>query len=249
MDWGNSVIDNNTSKNDEENFTARRFLFNTAIQRKVLSNLYLGVGYAYERLYDKETGGLLQNADILGSEGGTVSGAGILGSWDSRDNNLYPSSGNYHQFSAISYNSTLGSEFDFNSYLLDLRHYELIFGKHIFAMRGVAGFITGNPSFQMMHHLGAYIRGYYHNRFRDRNLLVVETEYRLPLFRRFGMVAFAGCGQVAHDVQDFSFDGIKPSGGIGYRFVLIPEQKMNLRIDLGIGKDDSSFNITILEMF
>jgi hypothetical protein len=116
-------------------------------------------------------------------------------------------------------------------------------------MRGVVGLTTGNPPFQMMHHLGAFMRGYHLNRFRDRNLLAVETEYRFSLFGRFGMVAFAGCGQVAHDVQDFSFDRIKPSVGLGFRFALIPEQKMNLRMDVGIGKDDSSFNITILEMF
>ena len=62
-------------------------------------------------------------------------------------------------------------------------------------------------------------------------------------------MGFAGCGQVAHEFEKISLKELKPSAGFGIRFALIPEQKVNLRIDLGMGKDDSSFDINILEVF
>jgi hypothetical protein len=44
-------------------------------------------------------------------------------------------------------------------------------------------------------------------------------------------------------------DEIKPSAGLGIRFGLVPGENVNLRIDYGIGKDDSSFDINIMELF
>jgi len=244
-------IGNNTSKDDEEDYTSRRFQFNPIVQKKIFSKLYVGFQYnfAYAKLTEKEAGKLLDKGIILGSEGGSVSGIGVIATYDSRDNNLYPTSGSYHQFSAVAYESGLGTDFTYNSYLLDLRHYRSMFSKHILAFQGVIGINTGNPPFQMVTQLGTYLRGYYQSRFQDKNLVAFQAEDRLPLFGRFGLVGFAGCGQVAPEFGKISLKELKPSAGFGLRFALIPEQKVNLRIDFGIGKDDSSFDIVIMELF
>ncbi len=42
---------------------------------------------------------------------------------------------------------------------------------------------------------------------------------------------------------------MKNKTGFDIRFALISEQKMNLRIDFGFSKDDSSFDIVIMELF
>ena len=63
------------------------------------------------------------------------------------------------------------------------------------------------------------------------------------------MVASAGIGQVAGKTGDFSLSELKPAFGIGLRFPLIAAQNVNLRIDLGLGKNDSSFDINIMEAF
>ncbi|MBW2005194.1 MAG: BamA/TamA family outer membrane protein [Deltaproteobacteria bacterium] len=67
--------------------------------------------------------------------------------WDSRDNNIYPVSGSFHQFTASSYGPALGNDYSFNSYLVDLRYYRQVFGKHIIAFQGVTGINTGHPPF------------------------------------------------------------------------------------------------------
>ncbi len=144
-------IGNNTSKDDEEDYTSRRFQFNPILQKKIFSKLYVGFQYnfGYAKLTETEVGKLLDKGIILGSEGGSVSGIGLVATYDSRDNNLYPTSGSYHQFSAVAYEAGLGSDFTYNSYLLDLRHYRPMFEKHILAFQGVIGINTGNPPFQM----------------------------------------------------------------------------------------------------
>ena len=244
-------IGNNTKKADEEDYTSRLSNFRPILQRNIFSNLYAGIQYDYARakLTKLEAGKLLHSGTIPGSKGGVVSGIGINVTWDSRNNNLYPSRGSYHQFSVVSYERALGSDFTFNSYQIDLRHYKSILDRHILAVQSVIALSTGNPPFQMMNQLGAFLRGYYQSRFEDKNLVIFQIEYRIPLFWRFGCAGFAGFGEVAHEFRNISVKEIKPSTGFGIRFALIPEQKVNLRLDFGFGKDDSSFDIMINELF
>lgn len=247
-------IGNNTSKHDEEKYTGRLLKLNPVIQKKVSPNLFIGIqyDYVYGKINKTEKDGQLINGFVPGSEGGGASGAGINMTWDSRDNNIYPVSGSFHQFTASSYGTALGSDYTFNSYLVDLRHYRQVFGKHIIAFQGVTGINNGHPSFQFMNEvtsLGRYLRGYTRTRFVDNNVIAFQTEYRMPLFWRFGLVGFAGFGQVTNKIKNIEFGELKPSGGIGLRIALVPEQKLNLRFDIGIGKDDSSFDISIMESF
>lgn len=247
-------IGNNSVKDDEEKYTGRLCKINPIIQKEIMPNLFFGIqyDYAYGNVSKTEKRGQLESGQIPGSGGGYASGAGINLTWDSRENNVYPASGSFHQFSASSYGPLLGSDYTFNSYLADLRHYRQVFGSHVIAFQGVTCINTGRPSFQYMNDissLGKYIRGYTKTLYVDKIVLAFQTEYRLPLTRRFGVVAFAGFGQVAEKMNNITFDEFKPSAGMGVRFALIPEQKVNLRVDVGFGKGDSSFDISLMEMF
>ena len=244
-------IGNNTKKDDEEEYSTRVFRLNPILQKKIFSNFYAGIQYdqIHSKLTEIEEGKVLDSGKICGSDGGKVSGLGIKTTWDTRNNNLYPSSGQYFQFSFVTYEPTLGSDYTFSLYRLDMRQYKLLFGKHILAVQGIVGISNGNPPFQMLYELGSNLRGYYQNRFQDKNLVAFQAEYRMPVYGRFGLVGFAGMGEVAHQFKNISMKEMKPSIGFGFRFALIPEQNINLRIDFGYGKDDSSFDIIINEMF
>jgi hypothetical protein len=37
--------------------------------------------------------------------------------------------------------------------------------------------------------------------------------------------------------------------GIGFRFALIPEQRLNLRFDMGFGKEDMTIDMNLMEAF
>ncbi len=248
-------IGNNTAKENEEKYITRSFRFRPIFHLMFLSsNLFIGFNYDYAHfdVLEKEPGKILDSRTITGSEGGLASGIGIDITWDTRDNNLYPTTGSYHQFITGFYGPSLGSDFNFNIYLADLRHYLSLFDDHVLAFRGVAGINSGNPPFQMIYFtssVGAFLRGYTQSRFMDKTVLTFEAEYRMPLVWRFGLVGFAGIGQVAPKISQMSVKEIKPSVGFGIRFALIPDQKVNVRIDMGVGKDDGSFNINLMEAF
>ena len=67
-------------------------------------------------------------------------------------------------------------------------------------------------------------------------MVYTQLEYRRPLFWRFGMVIFAGAGDVAGDFSDFAISEFKYVFGVGGRLAAIPEDKLNLRVDLGIAR-------------
>jgi len=247
-------IGNTSIKEDEEKYTGRLCKVNPILQRKISSNLFVGIqyDYAYGKVVKCENDGQLAIGMVPGSDGGHASGAGVNLTWDSRDNNVYPFSGSYHQISASSYGPVFGSDYSFNSYSIDFRHYRQVFGSHVIAFQGVSCINIGKPSFQHMNEagsLGKYLRGYTRTLHVDKNVLAFQAEYRMPLPGRFGLVAFAGFGQVAEKVSNIAIDEFKPSAGIGIRFALIPKQKVNIRIDAGMGKDDSSLDISLMEMF
>lgn len=94
------------------------------------------------------------------------------------------------------------------------------------------------------------MRGYFEGRFRDRNMLMAQTEFRRELFWNFGFVAFAACGVVSKNIENFEVQNVKPIGGVGLRYRLSQDEKINLRLDYGIGESGSSgFYLTIGEAF
>ena len=93
------------------------------------------------------------------------------------------------------------------------------------------------------------MRGYYEGRFRDSNLLAGQLEYRTHLWRRFGFIAFAGLGEVAGEFQNLRLDALKPSVGIGLRFLFSKEEKVNLRADIGFGQNTSGIYFGVEEAF
>jgi len=94
------------------------------------------------------------------------------------------------------------------------------------------------------------MRGYYDGRYRDRNQLVFQAEYRLNVYKRFGVVIFGNTGDVGHTPADYSFKDLKYSYGAGIRFALTKTEKLNLRADYGIGSGvNHGFYLQVGEAF
>ena len=107
------------------------------------------------------------------------------------------------------------------------------------------------------------MRGNFEGRFRDNAMWATQWEYRIPFGRdsyidenrdigfwnRFGAVGFVGVGSVLDDLAKQTFSNIKLTGGIGLRFLLFPEERINLRIDAGFGTQKPAFYIFVRESF
>ena len=65
---------------------------------------------------------------------------------------------------------------------------------------------------------GSSLRGYSSWRFRDKNSLLLQAEWRIMVNRYLDMAFFYDAGKVAARTSDLDFDGLKDDFGFGLRF-------------------------------
>jgi hemolysin activation/secretion protein len=93
------------------------------------------------------------------------------------------------------------------------------------------------------------IRGYVGGQYRDDVSLTTQLEFRWSFYKKWGMVAFAGIGEVAPTVGDMNLDDLLPSAGVGLRFMASEKHRVNLGIDYARGKDSDAWYFRIGEAF
>ncbi len=239
----------------EENYTSRSISFDVSAQKKIFPGhkIYAGFKYQFEnfKLTKVEMGRSLANPETVGSEGGAISGLGFIISWDTRDNIFSPRRGNYWQVQAYSHEPFLGSDYHFSNIKADLRKYMDLFSGHVLAVQGLMDRVSGRIPFHKLAKLGGQniMRGYYSGRYRDKLLVALQAEYRLPVWGRLGAVGFAGLGDVADRLTNVRFDNLKYSIGAGLRFMLNKTERTQLRLDFGWGRGTSGMYFTAGEAF
>ncbi len=246
-------IGNQATEDQEELYDLDFFRFRIDALRLVRKHWYLGTRYWLEdyKVVDVEEAGLLGTNDIIGSEEGLVSTAGIISLWDTRDNYNYPSSGHFLEALMLLNAHELGSDFRFSRISLDYAFYKSI-GKNVIASNIFVVGMQGDPPFNELAFIGGSnkMRGYYLGRYRDKNLAIFQVEWRRMLFWRIGLTAFAGFGNVAPELYAFALSNTRSSGGLGFRFQLDDKEKINFRVDYAIGERGSSgFYVAFREAF
>ena len=243
-----------TEPNYIEKYSATfpRIRFN--VSKKIKPNLFLGVRYAFDDFTftkkDSTSSGILLDTKLTGANGGRVSGIGVQTNYDSRDRLFYPTKGWVAEAFVYTEGPYSGSDFKYQRLSADVSHY-VSMGNNVLAMNAVAVFSTGDVPFHQMPVIGGTkrMRGYFEGKYRDNNLLILQSEYRFPIYKRFGGVAFGGLGQVSDKVENVVSSPIRYNFGAGLRFTLDKIQHINIRADYGIGYKSSGFYLTIGEAF
>lgn len=246
-------VGSDLSGSDEElyNVTFPRIRLN--LMKLAKPKWYVGLRYWFDG-YDitkVEESGLLAGSNIAGAEGGIISSLGFISLVDSRNDYNYPSSGTYFEFVALPNLHAYGSDFEFTRFSADYVKY-LGLNKNVLAINLYSVTTIGKVPFNELALIGGTrrMRGYFEGRFRDRNMLMAQTEYRREIFWQLGFIVFAGYGVVSKNIGNFELQDIKPSAGLGLRYRLSKDEKINLRLDYGIGESGSSgFYLTIGEAF
>jgi hypothetical protein len=248
--WG---LGNHTSFTDKEGFSQKQFFVNPQFLKRVHKNLYVGVSYEFQHTgpVTYPAGGIFDKENIAGRHGGNTSGIGPILSWDTRNNAYSPDKGFFAEMQFEYFDKYLGSDFNFRLLSIDLRKFIRLTGKDVLAIQGLGGFTFGETPFRKLEELGGadMMRGYYGGRFTDKCLMAYQAEYRRFLFWRFGAVAFASTGEVAGTPGRFELDGFHYAYGGGIRFALSTEEKLNLRVDYGVGKHSNAFTVQLREAF
>jgi len=199
----------------------------------------------------KENPYLNSETKYTGEKGGTVSGMGLIWVWDNRDNVFFPNSGGFTKSKVLFYTKDIGSDFTYSWLEVDARRYWSFSPAHVIAVQIYLSTCSGDPPFFKLPSLGgsSTMRGYYQGRYRDNNYFTVQVEYRQHVWRWLGFVVFAGVGDVAPQLTSLQLHGLKPSIGTGLRWLFNKEQKINLRMDIGFGKNTNGVYFGIEEAF
>jgi hemolysin activation/secretion protein len=93
------------------------------------------------------------------------------------------------------------------------------------------------------------MRGFAEGRYIDKKYLAMQTELRIQVYKRLGMVLFGAFGEVAESYKDFQTDFIRFGYGLGLRFRLREVEKLNFRVDFAFSKEDFKFYVAVREVF
>jgi outer membrane translocation and assembly module TamA len=86
---------------------------------------------------------------------------------------------------------------------------------------------------------GSDLRGFSSWRFRDRNSLTLQAEWRIMVNRYIDMAVFYDAGKVTAHRNELDLDGLKSDGGIGIRF----HGPLSTPLRLDFAKSNEGFHI------
>lgn len=214
---------------------------------RLAPNLYVGPNLMFRNVVAKDFD------DISYLNGApknvTTFGPGIIISYDSRDFIPNPARGIFVQLEQQFFSGFLGNDQDFKRTSFDFRYYRKAWKGAIVASQLQGIFNYGDTPWSMVALMGGSysMRGYYEGRYRDNDLVQAQVELRQKIYNRHGITLWGGAGNVFPDMDGFKWDQTLPTYGIGYRWEF--KNRINVRLDYGIGKGVKAFYFNINEAF
>jgi len=248
--WGKG---NESPPEAKEPYSLKQFFINPQFLYRVYRKFYAGINYEFQRTHDVryQAHGVFDQQQITGRYGGNTSGLGILATWDTRNNAFSPSRGFFSEINYTYFPKSLGSDFKFTSFSVDMRKFLRLKVSTVLALQGIARITTGDVPFRNLSMIGGseMMRGYYKGRFADEDMVCFQAEVRQFLFWRLGVTGFYAAGQVSPKVNQLAFDRFHSTYGAGIRLSLNEKEKLNLRVDYGRSGEGGAVYVILKEAF
>jgi hypothetical protein len=237
-------------------------IFHQIVNKKIVDHVYAGIGYQLENYWNIRDE--LLNLDTVpkqltphyvysekygfDSSSYATSGISVNFMYDSRDNPINAYSGYYFKLNYRMNPTFLGSSRNSTELYFEFRTYVGLSKKtprHL-----IAFWLWGN--FQMSGRLPYYSlkslgddqkatsgRGYIAGRFRGKDFLYGEVEYRFPILKcaqTLGGVIFLNATTASNEFTGVKlFDYVRPAAGVGLRILMNKNTRLNITIDYAIG--------------
>jgi len=227
----------------------------TFVLKTLGKNFYAGLGYQYDNHWNIAQLGVPPNTvtdfDKYGFNSSSISSgisADVL--LDTRTNSINPEAGSTYANIVFRQNlQALGSDANWSSLLIDARKYFRLSDRsdNILAIWSYNWLtVSGKPPYMDLPSTGwdAYSntgRGYVQSRFRAKNMIDLETEYRFGIMRNglLGGVVFANA-QTYSETAGNLLKPIIPGWGAGLRIKFNKFSKTNICLDYGFGLHGSN---------
>lgn len=224
---------------------------------RVYKNLFAGLELDYQQLLNPEFRWKTDNTPSnpwtlpLGANGSQNLGVGIGVLLDSRHNMLNVRDGYLAEIAYLNYGQIFNNSHPMSTLFLDGRYFIPTTKNQVLALQMVGQFSRGDVPFNQLSLMGGetIMRGYYLGRFRDKNYLAVQAEYRFLPFgfsKRLGGAVFGAVGSVSEDIPTSDY---RWSAGAGLRYLLFPKKDIFSRIDIGFNPSGYGIYFYVGEAF
>ncbi|MBU2950223.1 outer membrane protein assembly factor [Tamlana agarivorans] len=229
-------------------FTEKRKFITLEYSRKLLGELYLGMlylgtqtNYTFKNGTDEENEFARDFFDQNDITDNFVSSIGLNFSIDTRDYVYYPTKGLMFSIRPKFNTAWLGSDNNYTDTDFEGAYFTSIASNQVLGFAIGGGFATGDVPFDGYQNYGVRnnLRGYQAGKYKGKHMIAAQAEYRWRFYNRWGAVAFAGLGSIwGNDQEEEAFErGLLPAAGMGMRFMISREKRINLRLDYAIGVD------------
>ena len=246
------------------------------VNKKIVENFYAGIGYHLDYYYAiKDEKLVITTEDTLNTphfyystkydfntSKYLISGLSANVVYDSRDNMINPYKGIYANINYRYNFNFLGSVQDASSLWMEFRTYVPLSQRkprHLVAFWLFGDFnLTGHLPYLTLPALGGDQRarsgrGYINGRFRGKNLVYGEAEWRFPISQCsqiLGGVLFVNAVSTDNPNRDVGlFEYIQPAVGFGIRVMVNKYFRTNINLDFAIGRKTSGFYFSGQETF
>jgi len=217
--------------------------------RKIIGDFYLGMVYLGTKTKYKFDQGSEQENDFTrdffaqnGIADNFVSSIGLNLSFDNRDYPYYPTRGFTFSIRPKLNRAWLGSDNDYIDTDYKFSYFNSLQDNLILALNISGGFASGDVPFDGYQNYGVRnsLRGYEAGKYKGRNMIASQAELRWRFYNKWGAVVFGGTGSVwgneNNGEEEFERNWL-PSAGLGLRYMVSKEKKINVRLDYAVGVD------------
>jgi hypothetical protein len=235
-------------------FTTTVSVLFARVDRRVYGDWFLGMkGQIMDVAYSDPNDPAriyFQLADVEDSTSGQL---GAVATHDSRNHVRYPTAGNQSELGWMAVPEEWGAS---SSYYVTegfSNQYISFVEKQVLALRAYGRFTPSGTPYSGLSTLGRFsdLRGYTGGENVAENLIALQSEYRKTFTEKIGGVVFAGISQLYNgSLKNTTSDDFYPSWGVGFRYMMNTENKMNFRFDYAWGtEDEEGFYVSVGEAF
>lgn len=217
--------------------------------RKIVHDFYLGLlylgtktNYKFDQGTDAENDFTREFFAQNNIADNFVSSLGLNLSFDNRDYPYNPSRGFTFSIRPKLNATWLGSDNNYVDTDFKFSFFRSLRDNLILAMNVAGGFASGDVPFDGYQNYGVRnsLRGYEAGKYKGRNMIASQAEFRWRFYDKWGAVFFGGTGSVWGNENNGEEEFEKkwlPSAGLGLRYMVSKEKKINMRLDYALGVD------------
>jgi hypothetical protein len=172
-----------------------------------------------------------------------TAGLGLVAVYDTRDNNLWPVSGTWFEFTGTDYGDHFGGDFEYSKFILKWAQYFPVRRDVTLTYRIDGQFIDGNAPFYDLSSIR--LRGFPGGRYRDDSAITAQVEGRWNFYGNWTGLLFGGGGRIAEELDKFGSSPTQYAGGVGIRYKIAEDQNLRVGFDITLGDDEVNLYVQI----